>query len=201
MRRINLLPWRAELRKQRRNQFVVGLGGALVAAAIVLGIANLTFSRIISHQQSRNALIKEEIATLDQRIKEIIDLEAKRDAMIARMEIIEQLQRSRPEIVHVFDEIARTVPEGVYLSSVRQQGRRLEIQGMAESNTRVSSFMRAIDASDWLAQPDLEVVEVKTPRAVRGKTAAPGTLGGRESQFTVFANQESPKPDDMEEAE
>jgi type IV pilus assembly protein PilN len=189
MPRINLLPWRAELRKKRRNQFFMGLGGAVGAAAVVIGLAYLVMNSIISNQKERNALLKSEIQALDQRIKEIIDLEQKKQRLLARMEIIEQLQRSRPEIVHVFDQLVRTLPEGVYLASIRQTGTEIEIKGAAESNTRVSAFMRNIDKSGWLTEPDLEVVEVK-PAKKTDPTAA------RASEFTVLARQKSAKDEE-----
>lgn len=183
MPRINLLAWRDELRTQRRNQFYIALGGAAVVAGLVILISNLVFSSIIGHQKSRNNILQEEIEILNIKIKEIIDLEDKKDRLLARMEIIEQLQRSRPGIVHVFDELVNTLPNGVHLTAVKQSGRRLEIVGSAESNTRVSALMRNIDKSDWLMDPDLEVVEVKTKRS--------GDTGGRASEFTVFAMQAS----------
>lgn len=183
MPRINLLAWRDELRTQRRNQFYIALGGAAVVAGLVILISNLVFSSIIGHQKSRNNILQEEIEILNIKIEEIIDLEDKKDRLLARMEIIEQLQRSRPGIVHVFDELVNTLPNGVHLTAVKQSGRRLEIVGSAESNTRVSALMRNIDKSDWLMDPDLEVVEVKTKRS--------GDTGGRASEFTVFAMQAS----------
>ncbi|MGI9203766.1 MAG: PilN domain-containing protein, partial [Woeseiaceae bacterium] len=181
MPRINLLPWREELRTQRRNQFFIALGGAAAVALLFIGLGAWIFSAIINHQDDRNGLLKAEISELDKLIEEIIDLEDKKDGLLARMEIIEQLQRSRPGIVHVFEEMVRTLPDGVHLREVKQTGRKLEIVGLAESNTRVSALMRNIDKSDWLADPDLEVVEVRP--------ATSGDGGLRESQFTVFAQQ------------
>ena len=128
---------------------------------------------------------------LDQRIKEILDLEAKKESLLARMEIIEQLQRSRPEIVHVFDQLVRTLPDGVNLNSVKQKGATIEIKGAAESNTRVSAFMRNIDKSGWLKDPDLEVVEVKTTNGKKDDASAP-----RASEFTVLAKQVSMRDDE-----
>ena len=183
MPRINLLAWRAELRARRRNQFFIGLGGAVVAAAVVIGLASLVMGAIIDNQNARNNLLKGEIQALDQRIKEILDLEAKKDRLLARMDIIEQLQRSRPEIVHVFDQLVRTLPDGVNLSSIKQKGASIELKGLAESNTRVSAFMRNIDKSGWLKDPDLEVVEVKST-GKKGDATAP-----RASEFTVVAKQ------------
>jgi type IV pilus assembly protein PilN len=182
MPRINLLPWRDEQRTQRRNQFYMGLGGAVLAAGLLLLLANMAFNGVINGQEERNALLKSEIATLDQRIAEIIDLEEKKDSLLARMDIIEQLQRSRPGIVHVFEELVSTLPDGVYLTAVRQTGQKIEIAGAAESNTRVSALMRNIDGSEWLSSPDLEVVEVRAGR----------DGGGRASEFTVFARQVGP---------
>jgi len=186
MPRINLLPWREQQRIQRRNQFFAGLGGALLAAALVTWLTHQYMDGLVSHQQQRNSLLQTEIAALDLRIAEILELETKKDRLLARMEIIEQLQRSRPEIVHLFDELVRALPDGVYLTQLRQSGQRLEIQGTAESNTRVSAFMRNIDRSEWLTQPDLQVVEVR-PGSARGGDFAP-----RSSQFTVIARQLSP---------
>jgi type IV pilus assembly protein PilN len=192
MPRINLLPWRAELRKKRRNQFFVGLGGAAVGALVVTGLANWVMGAVIDNQQERNQILNNEIAALDKRIKEIIDLEAQKERLLARMEIIEQLQSSRPEIVHVFDQLVRTLPEGVHLKSIKQTGPQLEIKGAAESNTRVSAFMRNIDKSGWLKDPDLEVVEVKAPKS----TTAVGTP--RASEFTVVAKQASAKDEEAQ---
>jgi type IV pilus assembly protein PilN len=184
MPRINLLPHRAEARARRRNQFFAGLGGALVGAAVVSGISLLIMDAMVSSQRGRNEVLKAEITMLDKRIEEIIDLEAKKESLLARMEIIEKLQRSRPEIVHVFDQLVRTLPDGVNLVSVKQNGPKLEMKGLAESNTRVSSFMRNIDKSGWLKDPDLEVVQAKAP----GRNDPPGP---RASEFTVLATQAS----------
>ncbi len=194
MPRINLLPWRADLRQKRRNQFFVGLGASLGAAGLAVLASNFVMEAVIGNQNDRNELLKNEITALDKRIEEILDLEAKKERLLARMEIIEQLQRSRPEIVHVFDEMVRTLPDGVRLVSIKQTGRRLEIKGDAESNTRVSAFMRNIDKSKWLTQPDLQVVEVRESGTRGKKGSGPvetGEFAGRSSQFTVYANQVS----------
>jgi len=177
MPRINLLSWRDELRAQRRNQFYAAMGGAFGVAALVVLIGVLLMDGIIDSQRDRNQLLKDEIAALDETIKEIRDLELKKERLVARMEIIEELQQSRPEIVHVFEELVYTLPDGVYLTSIKQTGQRIEIKGSAESNTRVSAFMRNIDKSEWLEKPELEVVEVKKNSAT----------GPRMSEFTVFA--------------
>jgi type IV pilus assembly protein PilN len=198
MPRINLLPWREELRNKRRNQFFIGLLGAVGAAFVAVLASNFVMNGIIGNQESRNDLLKSEIAALDKRIAEILDLEDKKQRLLARMEIIQELQRSRPEIVHVFDEMVRTLPDGVRLTEVKQSGRRIGLKGDAESNTRVSAFMRNIDKSKWLTQPDLEVVEVREAgtKAKKGAPQETGEFAGRSSQFTVYANQVSTTDDE-----
>ncbi|MGI9291723.1 MAG: PilN domain-containing protein [Gammaproteobacteria bacterium] len=178
MPRINLLPWRDELRAQRRNQFYMAMGGAFGMAALATLIGVLIMNGVIDAQQDRNRLVQAEIVKLDERIKEILDLEEKKDSLVARMKIIEQLQQSRPEVVHLFEEVVRVLPDGVHLSYLKQTGTRLEIKGRAESNTRVSALMRNIDKSPWLEKPDLRVVEVKG-----------GNRSSRLSEFTVYAKQ------------
>jgi type IV pilus assembly protein PilN len=183
MPRINLLPWRDEQRKERKLRFGIALGAATAAAAVVAFAAYLMFSSMISAQQGRNERLRAEITTLDKQIEEINNLEAAKQKFIARMDIIEKLQRSRPEIVHIFDEIVRTLPEGTYLTGVKQSGKRLKFDGIAQSSTRVSAFMRNIDASEWLRNPELEIVETKQGQS----------LG---SSFTLFADQVSTVADD-----
>jgi type IV pilus assembly protein PilN len=161
MPRINLLPHRETKRRERKLHFTIALGIATVAAVAFTFVAYLTVDSMISAQQHRNDLLRNEIKVLDKEIEEINSLESDKQRFIARMEIIEKLQRSRPEIVHLFDEIVRTLPDGVYLTSVKQTGDKLKFEGIAQSSTRVSAFMRNIDASEWLKNPELEVVESK----------------------------------------
>ena len=183
MPRINLLPWREEQRRERKLQFGIAVGIAAAGAAVVSFAAYLMFGQMISAQQARNERLRGEIRTLDKQIEEINNLETAKQNFIARMDVIEKLQRSRPEIVHLFDEIVRTLPEGTYLTSVKQTERRLKFNGVAQSSTRVSTFMRNIDASEWMKNPELEVVETKQGRA----------LG---SNFTLFADQVSTVAED-----
>lgn len=178
MPRINLLPWRAEERKRRKLEFTVALGGATLGGAVVAFAAYLMLDSMIDDQVQRNERLRAEITVLDKQIEEINDLETQKQKFIARMEIIEKLQRSRPEIVHLFDEIVRTLPDGAYLTALSQKDRRLKIEGVAQSSTRVSAFMRNLDGSQWLRNPELEVVETKKDQA----------LGSR---FTLFAEQVS----------
>jgi type IV pilus assembly protein PilN len=179
MPRINLLPWREGQRQERKVAFFVALGIAAGAAAVTAFAAYVMFGQMIDAQERRNETLRTEIKTLDKQIEEINDLETAKQKFIARMEIIEKLQRSRPEIVHVFDEIVRTLPEGVYLTSVKQTDKKLKFDGVAQSSTRVSSFMRNIDGSEWLKNPELQVVQ----------TNKGGTTVG--SSFTLTADQVS----------
>jgi type IV pilus assembly protein PilN len=192
MPRINLLPWRDELRAERRNQFFAAMGAAAAVAAFLLLVGNLMFGSIIGHQQDRNQLLQSEIDLLNIKIEEILDLEDQKERLLARMEIIEQLQRSRPSIVHIFEELVTVLPDGVFLAKIKQDNARLEIVGTAESNTRVSVLMRNIDKSEWLSSPDLEVVEVKTSSTGSGRRA---------SEFTVYAKTLMLKKSDQQEEE
>ena len=175
MPRINLLPWRDEERKERKLAFFVAIGGATVGALAVAGVGFVMLNSMIDGQNQRNERLRVEIRQLDKQIEEINNLESSKQKFIARMEIIEKLQRSRPEIVHLFDEIVKQLPEGVYLTAVKQQDKRLRFDGIAQSSTRVSAFMRNIDGSEWLRNPDLEIVQSAT--------------GG--SGFTLYAEQVS----------
>jgi len=159
MPRVNLLPWRDQQRRERRVGFYVGLGAAGAAAAIVSFGTYLLFGSMVDAQQARNARLQASIRVLDRQIEEINDLEQQKQNFISRMRIIEKLQRSRPEVVHLFDELVKVMPDGVYLTSVKQNGNHLKLSGVAQSSTRVSTLMRNIASSQWLANPELEVVE------------------------------------------
>ena len=159
MPRINLLPWREQDRKIRRREFMVAAGGAIFASVIFILGGKLLYSSWTDAQNEKNNLLKKEIVKLDAQIADIQDLENRKQRLVARMEIIEKLQRKRPEIVHLFDEIVKTVPDGIYLTAIKQTGNKLEIHGVAQSSTRVSTFMRNIDSSVWMDNPVLQVVE------------------------------------------
>ena len=175
MPRINLLPWREEQRRERKLAFLVALGGGTIAAVLVASALYLLMGSMVEAQNRRNDMLRGEIKLLDKQIEEINDLESAKQRFIARMEIIEKLQRSRPQIVHVFDEIVRTLPDGVYLTGVKQTDKKIKFEGVAQSSTRVSAFMRNIDSSEWLKNPELEVVE-------SGKAASG-------SSFTLYADE------------
>ena len=179
MPRINLVPWREAERKQKRQEFGVGAVGALVLAGAIAFAVNLQMSSAISHQNERNQYLKDEIGKLDKQIAEILDLEQQKQRLLARMQVIEQLERSRAEVVHLFDQLARTLPDGIYLTSIKQSDRKIQLQGITQSSTRVSNYMRNIDGSEWLADPSLSILETK------GNSDAG-------SNFTLNAVQENP---------
>ena len=166
MPRINLLPWRDQQRKERKLAFFVALGGAALGALVAAFAGYLLFKSMISSQEGRNDRLRAEIKIVDRQIEEINDLETQKQRFIARMQVIEKLQRSRSEVVHLFDEVARTIPDGTYLTSFKQDGKHLKFEGVAQSSTRVSTFMRNISGSQWMKDPELEVVESKPGNTV-----------------------------------
>jgi type IV pilus assembly protein PilN len=180
MPRINLVPWREAERKRKRQEFGVAFVAALVFAGVIAGVVNWQMQSAIEEQQARNDYLKGEIAILDKQIAEILDLDKRKQALRARIQVIEQLELSRPEIVHVFDQLVRTLPDGVYLTAVKQTDRKLQIKGMAQSSTRVASYMRNIDSSEWLTEPSLDILETKG-----------GSDAG--SDFTLNAMQKNPQ--------
>lgn len=180
MPRINLVPWREAERKRKRQEFGVGAIAALMLAAFISFAVNWQMQSAIDEQMERNQYLQGEIAKLDKQIAEILDLEAQKTRLQARITVIEQLELSRPEIVHVFDQLVRTTPDGIYLTAVKQTDRKIELKGVAQSSTRVASYMRNIDGSEWLADPSLQILETK------GATDAG-------SQFTLNASQENPQ--------
>lgn len=184
---INLLPWRQAQRQRREKEFIIGIVGAVALGGLIALMSHLTVSSMIDAQQRRNELLTAEIAELDKAIEEIVQLEEQKGRMISRMEVIEKLQASRPEVVRLFDEMVASLPEGVYLTSVKQTGRKLEINGVAQSSTRVSSLMRNIDASETLSAPELKVIQT-------GRDAGPG------AQFTLFAQLRAPTPEIEDQA-
>ncbi len=165
MSKINLLPWRDQRRKQREKEFFAMLGATAGAAVLAFLGAMLFFSGQISGQVERNAYLEDEIKKLDAKIAEIEVLDKTREQLLSRKKAIEELQADRARMVHLFDELVRTVPDGVHLRSVKQNGDVLTLEGLAESNTRVSTYMRSLDASEWLENPDLGIVETKDDNA------------------------------------
>jgi type IV pilus assembly protein PilN len=161
MARINLLPWRENLRKQRQREFGLAAVGALVITLLLGILVHLRVEMMIGDQQARNNFLKKEIAEMDRKIQEIRQLEKTKAKLLARMDVIQKLQGSRPEIVHLFDELVNTIPDGAFLTNVTQKDKGVTINGRAQSNARVSAYMRNVDASAWIGIPNLQVIENK----------------------------------------
>jgi type IV pilus assembly protein PilN len=158
MVKINLLPWREERRQQLTKEFYVLLGvGGAIAAAIVASIFWI-YSKNIDYQVSRNAKIKSEIVKLDAQIKEIENFEKERDDLLARKKVIEELQANRTQMVHLFDEMVKTIPNGVFLEKIKQNGSTISLEGYAQSHSRVSRYMRKIEQSEWFQPPEVEYI-------------------------------------------
>ncbi|MCG6939162.1 MAG: PilN domain-containing protein [Gammaproteobacteria bacterium] len=179
MAHINLLPWREELRQEKTRQFVSIAVLSMILTGACIFLVHMAYNNQIDHQKFRNTMLQDEIKTLDSALTEIASLEETKAQLLARMDIIQSLQQRRPQIVHLFDDFVRTVPEGIYLTSIEQQAKQLTIKGVAESNGRVSAYMRNIDASPWMATPKLKVIENRK-----------GTL--RSSDFTLTTSQTLP---------
>lgn len=166
MARINLLPWREQLREERKKQFLSILVLIVLFSGLLIFLGDRNLNGKIDQQNARNDFLRKEISLLDGRIKEIEQLQARRTQLLDRMKIIQDLQGNRPIIVRVFDEMARTLPDGVYFTSVNMAGPVISVKGGAESNSRVSNLMRQMDASDWLASPNLTAVKAVTQGAL-----------------------------------
>jgi type IV pilus assembly protein PilN len=186
MTRINLLPWREELRQERKKQFVVYIVLTLILAVGIVGLIHFQMASKIDYQLSRNQFMQNEIKKLDEEIAEISDLQKVRRSLLERMEVIQDLQGSRPSIVHLFTEIVATVPNGVYLESLSQTGGNLLMNGEAESNARVSTYMRNLSNSEWLKDPNLTVIEIEDKQV------------NRISTFTLTVKQTSPNATEQE---
>jgi type IV pilus assembly protein PilN len=195
MHRINLLPWRAELRKERQKNFAVSAVVAIVIGGLITWSANAFLQGRIDHQNARNQRLQQEIAILDEQIAEIRNLRLRKDRLLQRMAAIDELQRARPEVAHLFQDILEVVPDGTYLTEFTQSGRNLLFKGIAESSTRVSTMMRNIAAARTMDDPRLQVVQSGQPQ--RGVAAAPRGPG-RRAEFTLAARQVG-GPDDRGE--
>jgi type IV pilus assembly protein PilN len=178
MAKINLLPWREEQRKQKQKDFLASMGLSALATIGVLFAAHMYIDGLKEYQGQRNQLLEAEIKQLDLQIEKIKDIEETKSKLLAKIDVIQKLQESRPEIVHLFDEIPRTAPDGVYLTKLAQTGAALAFTGKTQSNARVSAFMRAIEASKWLNSP--KVIVIKSPEKTDSEQL---------SDFTLNANQ------------
>ncbi|MFL1455623.1 PilN domain-containing protein [Marinobacter sp. GN3S48] len=183
MAKINLRPWREELRAEKQKQFVVMILGAAIVAAGLAFLWKTDMDNRIAYQQSRNAYIETATKQLDEQIREIENLKRKRDELLSRMQVIQDLQGKRPVIVRVFDELVRTLPDGLFYTDLKKAGDRVDIVGMAESNSRISTLMRRFDESDWFTDPNLSNV-----------AAADNRRAGY-SQFNLSVQQQTPEPE------
>ncbi len=186
---INLLPWRAEKRQEQQKQFLFMLVSTMILAAAIVGLIHIQMGGKIDYQLSRNKFVSAEIKKLDAEIAEIRDLRKVRRNLLERMEIIQDLQTSRPSIVHLFTEIVGTVPNGVYLEKLTQTGGNLVMNGLAESNARVSTYMRNLSNSEWLKDPNLTVIEIEDKKVTRIST------------FTLTVKQTSPNATEEDDKE
>jgi type IV pilus assembly protein PilN len=161
MAKVNLLPHRAEARAKRQRLFYQMLVASAVVGVFLGGAVWLGYSWQIDGQNKRNAYLTAETAKLDAQIKEIEDLDKEKSTLLRRKKVIEDLQANRSQMVHLFDELVRTIPEGIRLTSVKQDGTKLTLEGLSQSNARVSAYMRNIEADGWMTNPDLTVIEVR----------------------------------------
>jgi type IV pilus assembly protein PilN len=182
MMRINLLPHRAEKRRARQIQFISLCVISIILAGLVVGLVHVAISARIDYQQSRNEYLKAETAKLDKQIAEIKKLREQTRALLARKEVVENLQSTRSDVVHLMDQMLRILPDGVYLASLKQQGNRIHLVGYAQSNARVSTLMRAIEDSPWLDSPNLVEIHATTAN------------GARVNEFTLNFNLTKQQP-------
>ncbi|CAA0085201.1 Uncharacterised protein [BD1-7 clade bacterium] len=187
MATINLLPWREERREELKKEYLTILGAFVSVAVLMVFLIQMALSSSLENQDGRNQFLQKRIDELDEQVKEIESLKTNKNQLVERMKIIQGLQGNRPEIVHIFDEIVRTLPDGVYYSSISRKGEELEIEGVAESNNRISSLMRQLDSSEWFASPNL--YEVK---AMDG-------AGSGASEFKLKVKVVSPSDTDAEQ--
>ena len=162
MIRVNLLPHRAEKRKARQVQFIILSALSLALGAVIVGFVYVAIDTQISYQERRNAYLKQEIAVLDKQIEEIRKLREQTQALLSRKTVVENLQSTRSDVVHLLDQMLRILPDGVYLKTLKQSGNQINVDGYAQSSARVSTLMRSIEDSPWLDTPTLIQVQAAT---------------------------------------
>lgn len=172
MAKINLLPWRAERRANRQKEFYGMLGLAAAVGVVLSFLIWFYYGQQISGQETRNQFLQAEIQKVEGKIKEIEALDKQKDRLLARKKVIEQLQANRSQMVHLFDSLVRTIPDGVALANIKQEGEILTLEGRAQSNARVSNYMRNLEGSGWMTNPDLSIIEAKAEE----KSATPSTV-------------------------
>ena len=184
MAKINILPWREERRKQKQKNFFNAITLSVLVGIVILGLIHTYIEGLKTYQEQRNQMLENEIALLDKKIVEIKDIEEKKSKLLAKIDLIQKLQESRPEIVHLFEEIPKATPDGVFLTKFTQTGSELIFEGKSQSNARISAFMRAIEASSpWLQTPTLNVIQ-SADKQSRDKTDT-----NQLSDFTLHAKQ------------
>lgn len=185
MAKINLLPWRAERRTQRQREFYGMLGLAAAAGLVLSFLIWFHYDRQISGQNIRNNFVKAEIKKVEEQIVQIEALDKQKDRLLARKKVIEQLQANRSQMVHLFDSLVRTIPDGVALANIKQEGEILTLEGRSQSNARVSTYMRNLESSGWMTNPDLSIIEAKDEE----KDAAAASSGDSRALPYVFTLQ------------
>lgn len=170
MANINLLPWREERRQELKKQFLVVLGVVAVLGVVLVVLGHMFVSGAISHQQDRNAYLQRNIDELNAQVKEIQELEKKKNELIERMKVIQELQGNRPIIVRIFDEMVRTLPDGIYYSDLERTSAMIKLNGAAESNNRISSLMRNLENSEWFESPALTSVKANPDMGEQAST-------------------------------
>jgi len=173
MARINLLPWRAERRKQRQREFYGMLGLAAIGGLLLSLMIWFYYDRQVSGQNERNAYLQTEIGKVKEQNKEIDRLDAQKERLLARKRVIEELQAKRSQMVHLFDALVRTIPDGVVLTALKQEGDVLTLEGRTQSNARVSAYMRNLETSGWMTNPELSIIEARSPEKDKQTTTAP----------------------------
>lgn len=191
MAKINLLPWREDRRQQRKREFMVTMGAVAALSALLVFLAVQFFEQQMQRQRDRNAFLDSEIKLLDAKIADIKALESERDHLLQRQKIIENLQANRSTTVHLMDELVRAIPDGVYLTLLKQTGTRLELQGRAQSHARISQFMGNLDRSPWLRYRDLQIIQRGDPPA-RSNQPRSTALASIRQNFTVLVDITNP---------
>ncbi|MUV12665.1 PilN domain-containing protein [Noviluteimonas gilva] len=189
MARINLLPWRAERRRQRQKEFGAMVGASALGAVVLSFLIYMFYNAQIAGQTERNAYLDGEITKVQAKIDEIKLLDEKKAKLLARKTVIEELQANRSQMVHLFDSLVRTIPDGVTLSSIQQNGEMLTLKGRSQSNARVSTYMRNLESSGWMTNPELSVIEAR------------GTNKGLPYEFDLqvkLANPNAPKDENKD---
>ncbi len=191
MIRVNLLPHRAEKRRARQIQFIVFSAISLVLGALIVGFVHVAISTQISYQERRNAYLKQEIAVLDKQIEEIKKLREQTQSLLSRKTVVENLQGTRSDVVHLLDQMLRILPDGVYLKSIKQSGYKISVIGYAQSNARVSTLMRSVEDSPWLDTPTLIEIHASTAAGAR---VSEFSLNFNLTKSAVPASNEAPMP-------